>query len=204
MVADERRTCSASAVVGRTACASSCGVITRKTLTLGDDLAAASLRSRAPGADPGEGRPAAPDDNRAAPQSPPNPLSAGGRGVAGLAAEAVDGGAWGGRRGRRLISTPWPPASAWSISSSTPRTASSTSSATNVLSAETAPAECREENAPRGHREQRDVAIRRSLTGFGRITLATLLAEASQPLQRRDYHALRLVVLGGTGDPTQR
>lgn len=39
--------------------------------------------------------------------------------------------------------------------------------------------------------EQRDVEILRSLPGVGRIVLATLLAEASQPLRDRDYHALR-------------
>jgi hypothetical protein len=40
-------------------------------------------------------------------------------------------------------------------------------------------------------REHRDVEILRSLPGIGRINLATLLAEASQPLAVRDYHALR-------------
>lgn len=40
-------------------------------------------------------------------------------------------------------------------------------------------------------REHRDVEILRSLPGVGRINLATLLAEASQPLGARDYHALR-------------
>lgn len=39
--------------------------------------------------------------------------------------------------------------------------------------------------------EQRDVAILRSMPGIGRINLATLLAEAWEPLRRRDYHALR-------------
>lgn len=39
--------------------------------------------------------------------------------------------------------------------------------------------------------EQRDAAILRSLPGVGRIVLATLLAEASQPLAERDYHRLR-------------
>lgn len=39
--------------------------------------------------------------------------------------------------------------------------------------------------------EQRDVTILRSLPGVGRIVLATLLAEAWEPLQQRDYHALR-------------
>jgi hypothetical protein len=39
--------------------------------------------------------------------------------------------------------------------------------------------------------EQRDVTILRSVPGVGRIVLATLLAEAAEPLRRRDYHALR-------------
>lgn len=38
---------------------------------------------------------------------------------------------------------------------------------------------------------QRDVAILSSIPGLGRVTLATLLAEASDVLQRRDYQALR-------------
>ncbi|HEV2345357.1 MAG TPA: IS110 family transposase [Actinocrinis sp.] len=50
--------------------------------------------------------------------------------------------------------------------------------------------------------EQRDVAILRSLPGIGRINLATLLAEAYQPLQRRDYHALR--ALCGAAPVTRR
>lgn len=40
-------------------------------------------------------------------------------------------------------------------------------------------------------RGQRDVTILRSLPGVGRIVLATLLAEASEPLRARDYAALR-------------
>jgi transposase len=39
--------------------------------------------------------------------------------------------------------------------------------------------------------EQRDVTILRSLPGVGRTVAATLLSEASEPLRRRDYHALR-------------
>ena len=50
--------------------------------------------------------------------------------------------------------------------------------------------------------EQRDVTILRSLPGVGRIVLATLLAEAGEPLQRRDYHALR--GLCGTAPVTKR
>ena len=39
--------------------------------------------------------------------------------------------------------------------------------------------------------EHRDVRILRSLPGVGRIVTATMLAEASQALAERDYHALR-------------
>lgn len=39
--------------------------------------------------------------------------------------------------------------------------------------------------------EQRDVTILLSLPGVGRIVVATLLAEAWEPLRTRDYHALR-------------
>jgi transposase len=39
--------------------------------------------------------------------------------------------------------------------------------------------------------EQRDVNILRSLPGVGGIVVATLLAEASQPIRDRDYQALR-------------
>jgi transposase len=47
------------------------------------------------------------------------------------------------------------------------------------------------ENEPGQMNEQRDAAILASLPGDGRIVLATLLAEGWEPLQRRDYHALR-------------
>ncbi|MBV8118975.1 MAG: IS110 family transposase [Alphaproteobacteria bacterium] len=50
--------------------------------------------------------------------------------------------------------------------------------------------------------EQRDVTILRSLPGVGRIVLATLLAEAAEPLRRRDYHALR--TLSGVAPVTKR
>jgi transposase len=50
--------------------------------------------------------------------------------------------------------------------------------------------------------EQDDVAILRSLPGIGRINLATLLAEASGPLSRRDYRALR--TLSGVAPVTKR
>jgi transposase len=42
----------------------------------------------------------------------------------------------------------------------------------------------------------------RSVPGVGRIVLATLLAEASEPLRRRDYHALR--TLSGVAPVTKR
>jgi transposase len=42
-----------------------------------------------------------------------------------------------------------------------------------------------------GPGEHRDVEILRSLPGVGRLVAATMLAEASQLLARRDYHALR-------------
>ena len=48
-----------------------------------------------------------------------------------------------------------------------------------------------EDAEPGQVREQHDVEILASLPGVGRIVLATLLAEAFDPLQRRDYAALR-------------
>jgi transposase len=50
--------------------------------------------------------------------------------------------------------------------------------------------------------EQRDATILASLPGVGRIVLATLLAEGADPLQRRDYHALRC--LCGTAPVTKQ
>lgn len=50
--------------------------------------------------------------------------------------------------------------------------------------------------------EQHDVAILRSFAGLGRVTIAVLLAEASQPLANRDYHALR--ALSGQAPMTRR
>lgn len=50
--------------------------------------------------------------------------------------------------------------------------------------------------------EPRDVTILRSLPGTGRIVTATLLAEACEPLKRRDYHALRC--LSGVAPVTRR
>jgi transposase len=50
--------------------------------------------------------------------------------------------------------------------------------------------------------EQRDVAILRSCPGLGRITIATLLAEAPELIRRRDYDALR--TLSGIAPVTRR
>jgi transposase len=58
------------------------------------------------------------------------------------------------------------------------------------------------EAAPGPVCEQRDVAILRSYPGLGRINIATLLAEAWEPLRRRDYHVLR--VLSGVAPVTRR
>lgn len=58
------------------------------------------------------------------------------------------------------------------------------------------------EDEPGQVREQHDVTILRSLPGVGRIVLATLLAEASEPLRRRDYQALRS--LSGVAPVTKR
>jgi transposase len=59
-----------------------------------------------------------------------------------------------------------------------------------------------EESEPGQATEQRDVTILRSMPGIGRIVIATLLAEAWQPVRRRDYHALR--TLGGVAPVTLR
>ena len=58
------------------------------------------------------------------------------------------------------------------------------------------------ESAPGQSTEQRDVAILNSVPGIGRMVLATLLAEATEPLRRRDYHALR--ALTGQAPVTKR
>jgi transposase len=58
------------------------------------------------------------------------------------------------------------------------------------------------ESAPGQICEQRDMAILRSCPGLGRITIATLLAEACEPLRRRDYNVLRL--LSGVAPVTRR
>jgi transposase len=47
------------------------------------------------------------------------------------------------------------------------------------------------ENVPGQQQEHRDVTILDSLPGVGRTVLVTMLAEAPDALQRRDYHALR-------------
>lgn len=51
-------------------------------------------------------------------------------------------------------------------------------------------------------REHRDVEILLSQPGIGRVVAATMLAEASQPLNQRNYHALRL--LGGVAPVTRQ
>jgi transposase len=58
------------------------------------------------------------------------------------------------------------------------------------------------ESVPGQSIEQRDVAILHSVPGIGRIVGATLLAEASEPLRRRDYHAIR--TLAGQAPVTKR
>ena len=64
-------------------------------------------------------------------------------------------------------------------------------------------AELEEEENPSGQSfEQCDVTILRSWPGIGRINLATLLAEAAEPLRRRDYHALR--ALAGVAPVTRQ
>ncbi|QQO36895.1 IS110 family transposase [Bradyrhizobium diazoefficiens] len=50
--------------------------------------------------------------------------------------------------------------------------------------------------------EQCDVTILRSWPGIGRVNLATLLAEAAEPLRRRNYHALR--ALAGAAPVTRQ
>jgi len=63
-------------------------------------------------------------------------------------------------------------------------------------------AKLEEENPSGQSLEQCDVTILRSWPGIGRINLATLLAEATEPLRRRDYHALR--ALAGVAPVTRR
>lgn len=59
-----------------------------------------------------------------------------------------------------------------------------------------------EENTSGQSFEQCDVTILRSWPGIGRVNLATLLAEAAEPLRRRDYHALR--ALAGVAPVTRQ
>jgi transposase len=60
-----------------------------------------------------------------------------------------------------------------------------------------------QEDGPSGQSSaQCDVTILRSWPGIGRTVLATLLAEATEPLRRRDYHALR--ALAGVAPVTRR
>lgn len=70
-----------------------------------------------------------------------------------------------------------------------------------LLEALAQPDEAAEGEAQGQPREQRDVTILRSLPGVARVVCATLLAEAWEPLQRRDYHALRC--LCGTAPVTR-
>lgn len=58
------------------------------------------------------------------------------------------------------------------------------------------------DNEPGQKQEQRDAVILNSIPGVGRSILAVLLAEAFDPLQRRDYHALR--ALSGVAPVTRR
>jgi transposase len=62
--------------------------------------------------------------------------------------------------------------------------------------------EAPEETEPGQGCEHRDATILRSLPGVGRIVLAAMLAEASEPLRRRDYRALR--ALSGQAPVTRR
>jgi transposase len=62
-------------------------------------------------------------------------------------------------------------------------------------------AQIKDASCDQGH-EPSDAAILTSLPGIGRITLAILLAEASDPLTRRDYAALR--ALSGVAPVTRR
>jgi transposase len=50
--------------------------------------------------------------------------------------------------------------------------------------------------------EHRSIAILRSVPGLGRVCIATVLAEAFQPLQERDYHYWRM--LAGVAPVTQQ
>ena len=58
------------------------------------------------------------------------------------------------------------------------------------------------ESEPGQKSEPRDVAILRAFPGVGRINLATLLAEAWRPLERREYSVLR--ALSGVAPVTRR
>ena len=60
------------------------------------------------------------------------------------------------------------------------------------------------ESEPGQHCEQHDVEILRSMPGNGRIISATLLTEAWDLLQRRDYRALRTLSGVCPGDPAER
>jgi transposase len=78
-----------------------------------------------------------------------------------------------------------------------------TKEAYNALDSLCARLGAQDEESPSGQRrEQHDVIILRSWPGIGRIVLATLLTEAAQPLQARDYHALR--ALAGVAPVTRQ
>jgi transposase len=78
-----------------------------------------------------------------------------------------------------------------------------TKEARNALDSLCAKLAAQDEENPSGQsHEQCDVAILRSWPGIGRIVLATLLTEAAQPLQTRDYHALR--ALAGVAPVTRQ
>jgi transposase len=59
-----------------------------------------------------------------------------------------------------------------------------------------------EKSEPEQRCKQRDVEILRSMPGNGRIVSTTLLTEAWEPLQRRDYHAIR--TLSGVAPVTRQ
>jgi len=60
-----------------------------------------------------------------------------------------------------------------------------------LLDAMAEPAEPAADDCAEREREHRDVEILRSAPGVGRVTVATMLAQASRALNDRDYHALR-------------
>jgi len=61
----------------------------------------------------------------------------------------------------------------------------------NLLDVMAQPADPVTEDAPDEQREHRDVAILLSAPGVGRVTAATMLAQAGRAIKDRDYHAMR-------------